>query len=279
MIQTSLENIANSLTYDNIFSYIAGLTLAIIALYLFIERRIKTKAETIKGYIDNPADIDKYIEDLKPQVKIERSTYKTFLKKVLLRLDNILGKRQVFSYKAFKRHLIYSLLYSFFFFYVVWLFGGEGKVGEFAFMEKSDRLWTTLLLVFEIIFVYHYLTNEKRIVKFIKTKIPYMSRLNDYYWSEILLVVGLIAAIGATIVGVVGVVGVAIAIVAAIVAGAGAGAGAGLIVVLLVVKGGVNTLAIIYLLFFLILPFINAIFDYISMYASRYFAKRILKDS
>jgi len=80
MIQTSLEKIANSLTYNEIFFYIAALFMVIITLYRFIENRIKTKAEIINNnYIDNSADIIKYIEDLEPQVKRERSTYKRFL--------------------------------------------------------------------------------------------------------------------------------------------------------------------------------------------------------
>jgi len=80
MIQTSLEKIANSLTYNEIFFYIAALFMVIITLYRFIENRIKTKAEIINNnYIDNSADIIKYIEDLEPQMKRERSTYKRFL--------------------------------------------------------------------------------------------------------------------------------------------------------------------------------------------------------
>ena len=123
-------------------------------------------------------------------------------------------------------------------------------------MEKSDRLWTTLFLVFEIILVYPYLTNETHIAKFIKSKIPYISRLSDDLVEILLLSIVMVTVAG--------------------VAGAGA-------VVIGVVGGGVaieaNPVNIIFLLFFLILPVINAIFDYLSMYASRYFAKRILKDS
>jgi len=48
------------------------------------------------------------------------------------------------------------------------------------------------------------------------------------------------------------------------------------VVVGVVVGGGVNPNTILYLLFFLILPFINSIFDYLSMYFSRFFAYKIL---
>ena len=251
------------------------------------------KRELMSDILTTQTSVDSFKAEIEQKLTHSPNLYKEELTKVLGFLEKYLEPLKLLSSKAFEKHFIFSLIYSFLFFYLVWLFGGDGKVGEHQFIPNENRLGISLYLIFEIVTLYFLFAYAGKL-----QKSPWFSRLNNI-WAELLVVVTVVGVV------VVGVGGVAVAVVgrevavggigvllvgvvgAVIVAGAGAGVGVGVGVAAVVgavavgavgaVAGGVDSTNILYLLFFFILPFINAIFDYLSMIASRFFAQKILQ--
>ena len=292
MLFDAFKKIADSLTINESIAYIATLIGIIVALYLYIRNQIMSRKETIlKEYIDTDEELVSYLDEIEPQLKYERSTYKKFLEKNLMRIDNILGKLTFFSFRALDYHILFSVVYSFVFFYVLWLFGNEWKIGNLYVIENDNRLSTSILLVFTLLVVYYSFKHIDNIITFLKKHLPYSSQIRDYiinFITYLVLGIGilLVAFVVLYKVGGIGLVGIGLGAVA-VVNIARRWGGRGGIVILLIGAGptfanlgiGLDDFGILFLLFFVILPVVNAFFDYISMYFSRFFAYRILKDS
>ena len=214
-------------------------TLVAFGIFIhFIKQQIQEESRYIASNIlNNEASINSYASDLEKKVKPDTYFYKEYLHSTLDFVEKHLGKLKLFSYKTWEKHVTYSLIYSVFFFYLIWLFGGSGTIGTLNLFPNENRLIVSLFLIFEIITLYFTFYKTEQVINFLSRYVPLFSQLSNT-WKEILVVVG----VGVVVVG--GVV--------------------------------VNPTTILYLLFFLILPFINSIFDYLSMYFSRFFAYKIL---
>jgi len=231
-------------------------TLVAFGIFIhFIKQQIQEESRYIASNIlNNEASINSYASDLEKKVKPDTYFYKEYLHSTLDFVEKHLGKLKLFSYKTWEKHVTYSLIYSVFFFYLIWLFGGSRTIGTLNFFPNENRLIVSLFLIFEIITLYFTFYKTEQVINFLSRYVPLFSQLSNT-WKEILVVgVGVVVVVG-VVVGVVGVV-------------VGGGVGGGGVVV--------NPTTILYLLFFLILPFINSIFDYLSMYFSRFFAYKIL---
>ncbi len=284
MLSNTLEKIANSLTINESITYLAVLVVAILSLYLYIQNEIKNQKETIlKEYIDTEEELVSYLKNIEPQLKYERSTYKNFLEKNLMYIDNILGKLTFFSYQALNKHILYSLIYSLFFFYISWLFGNEVRMGNLQLMGNNNKLVTSIFLLFTIVFLYYNFKHRDNIIMFINKYLPDTSYINKSLIDNIIFL-GAAGTVGVGV-GAGGILGITLGVGVGVILGVGGARGVlGIAAVAVGVGVGVaehNTLTLAYLilLFFIILPLVNAVFDYISMYFSRFFAYRILKDS
>lgn len=250
----------------------------------------------------NDESITSYKNKIEQSLLYKPSRYKEKLQKVLSYIDNIFGKLEIFSFKAIERLIIFSIIYSFLFFYLVWLFGGEGKIGELQLITNDNKLTVTLYLIFQITILYllfQYLNPIENLI------IKHLSLISSNHFSKnvvgilgpvvgivvivFVLVVVVVIGIGVGVIGieviegeggVVGVVGIILGIVLGIGGGVGVGViGIGVIGVVLGAGEGGIVLSnnILYLLFFLILPLFNTIFDYSSMYFSRYYSQKIIE--
>jgi len=236
-----------SLDYKILFSSLGGIfTLFFVIIFRAEDKKDKKTELLLKEIVTNDKTIKNYQEQLNQELKYKPSIYRTILYKTLGLLDQRLGEWRLFSTKAFKAHFYFSLIYSFFFFYLVWLFGGTSQIGNITLFTNPDRLITSLYLIFEIVIIYLLFRYDTKIVQFISNKLSLSIKYKDII--EILIYLVVVGAV--VVVGVVGAVGV-----------------------------GVNEDNISLIIFFLILPLINASFDYISMIVSRYYSQKMLKDT
>jgi hypothetical protein len=260
----------------------------------FIKNELKEKQQFIvDNLLTTIESTSSYADHIQKNIKPDTFLYKTYLQKTLNFLNKYLGELKVFSFSTWEKHFTYSLLYSFFFFYIIWLFGGSGNIGNLIFLANENRISTSLYFIFVIITLYLLFTREEQIQNFLTKKIPYFFKLSNNWKKIIILVAGIIiggiVGIIGLIIGLIGVIGVVVGV---IIIGVGAGILGGEIIIggtlgivllgvilvgTLLIFNGINSANILYLLFFLMLPFINSIFDYISMYYSRLFAQKILK--
>jgi len=267
--------------------YVFGIFIATLLAFPFFINYVRNQLKEEKQYImknllTTKESIDSFKNEINEQLKFNPSLYKLLLKDVLNFLNKYLGPLKLFSYQAFDKHLLFSLIYSFVFLYLVWLFGGDGKIGTLEVIPNKNRVIVSLYLIFEIIIIYLLSSHAKQIRNFLAKQVPYFSHQSNT-WQALLVAaivvgvgVGVIAGWVVDVVGVVAAVVVGVGVVAAVVVGVvGVVTVVGVVVSTLINHIDPNT--ILYLLFFLILPLINAIFDYISMLFSRYFAKKILE--
>jgi hypothetical protein len=272
-----LKAFVNDFTVMEYITFLVGILTTLVGLFLYTKNHLKTeKDEIIDRHLINDETINSYVQRLETKTQHHPSLYKTLLHNVLNRLSNLLGELKIFSLQGFDKHLNYSVIYSLFFFYLIWLFGGSGIIGTHELLPNNTRITITLFLLFVIVCVYPIAKYEQEIILFLRKKIPTLSHISNA-WIETLfwaIAIGLIVVVGIGI-GIGGVVrGVAIGLI--VVVGRGGGL-LGVIGLVIIGVGSINSGIISYLLFFLFLPFINAIFDYISMYFSRFFAQQILK--
>jgi len=181
--------------------------ISIFGIFYGLITRMRTelnekKKEFMEKVLVSQTSVNSFQNEIKEQLNHTPNLYKEELKRVLGFLDKHLEKLKLFSLKAFDKHFTFSLIYSFLFFYLVWLFGGSGQIGVHEFMPNANRLTTTLYLIFEIVVIYFLLTRTKEIQNFLVKKLPYFSHLSDN-WQEFLvgLGVGLGVGVGAAEVG------------------------------------------------------------------------------
>lgn len=271
-----LKAFIDDFTVMEYITFLIGIATTLVGLYLYTKNQLKTeKDEIIEKHLINNETINSYVQRLKTKTKHHPSLYKTLLENILNILSKLLGKLKIFSLQGFEKHLTYSFIYSLSFFYLAWLIGGDGRVGSHQLFPNENKIIVSLLLIFEIILFYSVIKYNNTIIYYLGKKTSFCSDT----WIELLFSViiwGLIAIIaigGGITVATIGI-GVSIVLLLGIIASI---AGIGLILLLGFIELIGSSGLIIYFLFFLLLPFINAIFDYISMYFSRFFAQKILE--
>jgi len=301
-----MEFIDKFTSYDEkTLFYLLFFIVSLLATIIFRARDdLNKRAELLfKDTVTNEDTVKAYQDKLIPELKYKPSIYRTILYKTLGLLDQRLGEWRLFSLKALEAHFKFSLIYSFFFFYLVWLLGGISNIGTIKIFPNPDRLITSLYLIFEIVISYLSVRSFNNIGIFIQNSLFSIKNNNIKDIKdiiEIVLVVGVLVVviIIVLVVGVLVVLGVLVSL-SGIVAG-----GVGYIVLLVVgfivggfigfllvvvlgggvvlggfLESGANEESIILIIFFLILPFINTSFDYISMIVSRYYSQKMLKDT
>ncbi|CAA6815745.1 MAG: Unknown protein [uncultured Sulfurovum sp.] len=260
-----------------------ALLITLFGTFYWLINRIRTelnekKKEFMKDILVSEKSLLSVSNELQSKLNHSPNLYKEILTSVLTFLEKHLEPLKLFSSKAFDKHLTFSIIYSFLFFYLVWLFGGTGAIGKHELMPNENRLLITLFFIFEILVLYFLLTQITQIIIFLSKKLPFFSHLSNTW--QVLIVVGVVVGLVVVVVGVIGGGLVVLGVVGGglgVLGGGGLGGvvigGVGVVGVLL---NSINSTTILYLLFFLILPFINTIFDYLSMIVSRYFAQKIL---
>ena len=234
-----------------------------------------------KEFMEKILITDKSVQSFKYEIKEKLtqnpSLYRTELKRVLNFLDKHLGGLKLFSFQAFDKHLIFSFLYSFSFFYLVCFFNDNVTIGIHQIILNENKLKISLYLIFEISIIYLSIISIPYIRK---RNIPFFSKLN-YLIVYTIILISIIILVGVKIVGL----KLSLAILGMIIAVSISKKGALFLKEIVLIFGILGLIeielheydrSIFYILFLLILPLINTIFDYLSMIASRYYAQKIL---
>lgn len=272
-----------------------AILITMFGTFYWLINRIRTELnDKKKEFMDKVLVTDTSVQSFKSEIedKLNQSPnlYKRELTRTLEFLDRHLETLQFFSAKAFNQHIIFSFIYSFLFFYLVWLFGANGHIGIYEFMPNENRISITFLLVFQIFIINFLLTHITKIHNILIKKLPYFSNLSITWQVYFIVFCGgvillggvLFVSEGLKLVGVFIITSVGIMLLRIpleIVKTTLVLLGGFLIIVEVIVitlGNDINSNTISYPLFLLILPFVNAIFDYLSMLASRYFAQKIL---
>jgi hypothetical protein len=292
-----LKAFINDFTVTEYVLFLIGVILSFVGLIKYTSNQLKTeKNEIIEKHLITQETIDHYVRKINNETTSNPSIYKQLLNSILNYLDNFFGELKLFSLEASSKHYLLSLIYSFFFFYFAWLLGGDSKIGELTVFNNNNRIIVSLILLFEIVCIYLFFKYIDKIMDYIANKITLNSKYNILLDTLLSLVVSL-----SLVLLLIGVARVLVGVGIGVVLGAlGIGVGVSLKVIKrleggvvvkqvlelvfkllvfaeLIIMYKISSDGILIVLFFLFLPFINSIFDYISMYASRYFAKQILK--
>ena len=253
----------------------------------FIKNELKEKQQFIvDNLLTTIESTSSYADSIQKNIKPDTFLYKTYLQKTLNFLNKYLGDLKVFSFSTGEKHFTYSLIYSFFFFYITWIFGSSGNIGNLNYLSDENQSSYSLYLIFMSISTYYLLIIQRqKIQTFLITFVPNLSKLNKnkqdiiLYSILVLIILDIGGLIGLGLIAIYVIVLVKIQLIKEL------NYEIKLIIFgILLIKVLLNILLyaqlnenILSLLFFFILPFINSIFDYISMYFSRLFAQKILK--
>ncbi len=279
---------------------VSGIVISIIAFFGFLHFIRKEEKEaiqhTVSNLLTNKKSIESYADKIKNEIKPDTFFYKKYLSATLKFVENYLGTLKVFSFRTLKRHFTLSLIYSFLFFYTVWLFGGEGKIGNFILLLNKNRLEISLYLIFEIIIFFLLFEKHRKLIYFWARKFPLFPHFSNT-WQELIvdftnfmvimavnvfvLKESLVVGEGFALVGLLMETMVVMIMIGPVIKGGiivlPALFVAGVAITNTIGAGKVSITSIVTLLFILILPFINSIFDYLSMYFSRKYAYKILE--
>lgn len=305
-----VKEFVNDFAVTEYVGAIVGIVFSIATFYSFVSNRLKEeKNEIIEKHIFTKESINAYIKDIDNQIHYNPSLYKLLLFDVLDFLNKYLGDLKLFSFKSFSKHYVISFIYSFLFFYFGWLVGANGEIGTLRFIENiEDRSFITFLIIIELIIVYILIRNLKKIKIYTSLNEKNISLLFNFILIVNLIVFSFIYGVyfGLIIFISFGIFGIVILITISLretvspfskvlMIGLGVIAVVGLLLMAwyhsimfieiilkedLVINSqviGITETSVVVFLFAIVLPFINAIFDYVSMYFSRFFAHEILK--
>lgn len=257
--------------------YIVKIVIISLIIYIIYKMIKQKKSHIASNILINKASIVSYALDLKQKVKTDTffNKYKEHLRDMLNLTTNYLGELKIFSYSTWKKHFIFSLIYTLLFFYFSSLFGANGNLLNEDFFYNKNTTYSFATLLSNIIIILFVVTNAK------------VLKIKNYFISII------ISLILAFVIIKVGVVAVLLILLLAyllelvhnelyIFFGIKLNVFRIIVVLFIVITFytlvyGFSYSSIFFFIFFIILPFINSIFDYISMYFSRNFAYKILK--
>ncbi|MEM7044939.1 MAG: hypothetical protein AAF543_19200 [Pseudomonadota bacterium] len=164
--------------------------------------------------------------------------------------------------------LTLAMIYPFVFFLVSWLFGGTGTVGAFEFLPQPGSMsaWQRFALVAYLLLIgaglFYLVRNQERIDKAASDWLDrnLWQRFPSTHRQKAKLLLPL--SVGATLFAIFYIgLGLPLALAVALAGAEGAAA---------------NTFSATFLLFFLLLPFINALFDWASWQVSRWLGDNLL---
>ena len=226
--------------------------------------------------------------------------YRYWLKNILDKIDNYLGKPKFstsFIFKNIMFHYGFAIFYVFVVFIIVWLLGGSGKLGALKILPAKDSFLDRGVVVFGLIagfFIFYFvfklsdkldIYNEKlnnlferifnidgRIIHRVVSSI--IAFVVAYFISK-----NIILSIFSLILFFILYQIVVVLLLGVVVGGVGAAA--------IVVGGGVGIFSLLngnnflnannasLLIFLILIPFLNAILDFVSLTISRYFSRKI----
>ena len=277
---------------------IGGLTLFSVVLGGFLVgfRHVRENLQKI-------SDQKKYL--IKLRTPAFDAIYHLILKSRLDRADRFFGQK-LFSAQSFYVCWSLSIMYSIGFFLFSWLFGGAGSVGELSIFSTDIHWSSRLLFVFIVgitswIFVY-FTDGELFIIRKLLGKFP-ASLPFSVLWIANVTVIGVIEAVifgvgfwfYGTMYGILFLPGLAVITIVCTLAGALAWAGNDAIssansrqlntsifssvvfMVIFLFFQKLNVFSITMVLFFGVLPFLNATLDWLSWAFSRFLGRSILE--
>jgi hypothetical protein len=284
-----IDNVKSQLDLESIIAGAFTIIMAIIYLFNHQSKRIEQEAIRIEEkHMPFQNTINTYLEEIKSKSLSSPSLYKIYLHQLIIMTDHFFGKFTFFNIKTFFLVLKITFLYSFSFFLIGWLLGSSGKLGEIPLLpdDNEKRFFIGLFFISIVLWVSRYVFDfiYSMIYFFIKKDIK--SALKYLILSILVIFITSASSFlifdksefgfGAIIVTMA--VSFAIAIRFNVIVA---------FVLLLIVSWSLMALMskdfeIVTLLLFVqykffgfILPLLNAFFDYLSIYFTRYFAKKI----
>ena len=185
-------------------------------------------------------------------------------------------------WRIYDQCLLVAFVYPLVLFLFSWAFGGNGSLGEANLLPDSlswlGRLGYMIFLSFLFFFIFFWTKNSDKIahrsIQYLPS--PFAAQVRKRRWLlHILEVVSLFVGL-LIVMGFANAVAVAVAVVGAVV-GIGVGAVAVAVAVAFAVAvSDTNTpfLSLLFLVFFVALPLVNALADSLSWMATRFFVKR-----
>jgi hypothetical protein len=267
MSKTALDILSATVSFLSDWAGLFGLVFAVWAFFT-------VRLLTILDQKESRYQLFNWLSSKESRRARFRSLYAKTLSKGLSKLDQLFG-RKLLGFKAYGRCTQLSLIYSIFFFILGWSYGVSGRIGAFEILNDDIPIiyrllgigLFTLLLITITWYTYKKIRNVARAVGVVGAGVV----------VGIATLVLTSAVIGTGIkAGIIGLVGALVT--GALVAGVGAGdfafALAGFVPFILSVIGTLalslvsRDSAVIYLFLFL-LPFTNALLDWISWACSR----------
>lgn len=271
-------------------SWIGGSWALVPVLYFVLHLYLPAQFPTLDDVRERLADPKnrKSIRDEleRPSTWLER--YRAAIGRLNGALDRFFGEG-LWHWRVFERSLTIALVYPVVLFFLGWLFGGSGKIGAMTVFPDAPALqrWLSggVIVAFTVFLIWYFSRNIPQKVADLIT-----ARLRSI-WPD--LSPGLLSTIdGLIYIGVV--VGVGVGVISGIglidlTSGVGVGVGVfGVVVFGVVVVGvfgvvvgvgvllvrGLGNESIVFAIFYILLPIVNALFDYLSWIATRYFLRK-----
>lgn len=281
-------------TFLNTHSGIIALVGLLVAVLAFAVPLIRAKTtEKRTDLREDIADPESRARLAKDCAQTSAAAYDDAVDRLLGWTDRTFGTRREIG-KTFRRCVQFATLYPILALMLGWMFLDVGTLGGVDFLPSGGSLWhrsiATAIMVFIALLVGNLPTLSEsvsrvfnRIIGWIFSSSGYLQTITAYISSVAYVLVSasltIAFAVGSmsTVGGVVFVSGIVIVGSAFVVAGLGIWASAAAVGVLLVQESsGTDSFGItVYFLFLLLLPLLNAIADFLSLYASRYFLEKL----
>ena len=210
----------------------------------YCQSRFKRQEKIDKKIFENTV---KSIET-NPDTIIATLTQKKYLHIYHSLLKYVLQKADIFfhsplSWFAFERHFILSLVYSLLFFLIAYVFTGANTISGLAIMSEEAAWYIRLLWLLGLVVLgvgsFLYFYNLEKITQILIRHTPFLEKYQGSAFLENVLYI-VVGAVGAEVVN--------------------------------------AAPAVIYLLYFALFPFINAMLDFLSTALSRYLGEKLLTD-
>lgn len=256
--------------WPTLVSLFITIGMAVFTIYAYVWPRLEKKLET---RLDSAHDRTLISKELTRDHFFDR--YRGRLGRFNQMLDGFFGKK-LLGFQALDRCLAIALFYPILFMILGWIFGLHITVGTENFLPQGWAVWQRLLLLLGLIsyagIVYFLFNNLDRIIDGIDR---FLQRAFGALAGNSLITRRVIR-LTAFAVAVAGAVAVAVAVAVAF-AGAGAGAVAFAFAVAFAVADSGSPPQIVVLLFFCLLPALNALLDWFSWGLTRFLLRSAAK--
>lgn len=245
--------------------------------------------ERLQAYFNDPASYPMLLERFQSN---GADAYFTSVRRVLLFATRVYG-RKPWSRRAFVVCIILACFYPIFAAILAWIYANISQPGGMELFQDInnpfERAWRGAALVFLLLFTFWTIRNYERFARLLVGKLaPYLGTANPktgYLETVAVFLVEMFVVLGAIIIAV-AFAGAVTGAVAVAISGAFAGAFAGAlgrfstflgsIAIATAVVVNSETLGV-FTLFYVVLPILNAIADFMSIAATRWFLRRVTK--